>query len=421
MKIKANLKRFLSMSRQNGGFTLVELIVVIAILAILAGVAIPAYSGYITKANEAADQQLLSAVNRAFAAACNSNGFSQMDVASATLKVSSDGQIGGVTRAATVYLSNVKLKETNADVTDKVEAAFVTFFAGNEGAAFKTVNGPLSLDPSTGMFALPGEGGGSVKVTFGDVEFYISQEAADKLANSTFGEKIGSDALLGKVDIVSSIASSLLVDGDSTYSVIEKLIYGNDPDNPSEAYKEALAAQLDMHIDDLNGLLDELEAEDPAAKSQFLANSLVLSAAKNTEGMDTSFLGAAGFANELKSNLSDPAKAQDALAQAALAYGMYNAYANSSFGNDTLKNNVANMETSNGFSGMTNMLGDLEDPNFKAYMESDEGKADLEAYKSAMSIINESANQSPDAATGVLINGFQDEELSGLLNQIMGK
>lgn len=43
------------MFKSNGGFTLVELIVVIAILAILAGIAVPAYSGYITHANDAAD------------------------------------------------------------------------------------------------------------------------------------------------------------------------------------------------------------------------------------------------------------------------------------------------------------------------------------------------------------------------------
>lgn len=55
----------MNMMKKNGGFTLVELIVVIAILAILAGVAVPAYSGYISKAKQAGDVQILSSVNTA--------------------------------------------------------------------------------------------------------------------------------------------------------------------------------------------------------------------------------------------------------------------------------------------------------------------------------------------------------------------
>ena len=47
------------------GFTLVELIVVIAILAILAGVAIPVYSGYIAKAKEATDLQQMDSIKTA--------------------------------------------------------------------------------------------------------------------------------------------------------------------------------------------------------------------------------------------------------------------------------------------------------------------------------------------------------------------
>lgn len=66
MDFKKKMKNFFTLTRKaNGGFTLVELIVVIAILAILAGVGIPVYSGYITKANMGVDESLAGEIKQA--------------------------------------------------------------------------------------------------------------------------------------------------------------------------------------------------------------------------------------------------------------------------------------------------------------------------------------------------------------------
>lgn len=48
--------------KKTGGFTLVELIIVIAILAILSSVAVAGYSSYITKANNSAAESFMNQI-----------------------------------------------------------------------------------------------------------------------------------------------------------------------------------------------------------------------------------------------------------------------------------------------------------------------------------------------------------------------
>ena len=85
---KNKIKKFFTLKhRPDAGFTLVELIVVIAILAILAGVSVPAYTGYIKRAEEAKDQLLIAAVNEAFAGGCLEAGIEVGTVTDAKISV----------------------------------------------------------------------------------------------------------------------------------------------------------------------------------------------------------------------------------------------------------------------------------------------------------------------------------------------
>lgn len=76
--------------KNNSGFSLVELIVVIAIMAILAGVAVPTYTKYITKANDAKVVAELDEIKTAAIAAGAAKGIEvkQIDVETSSITVS---------------------------------------------------------------------------------------------------------------------------------------------------------------------------------------------------------------------------------------------------------------------------------------------------------------------------------------------
>lgn len=115
------MKKFKERMAEKAGFTLVELIVVIAILGILAAVAVPTYSGYIERANDAAAESSATAYLTAAQSAAVLNG---------TYVTSAKVDAGG----------KFEFAINSADVGDDVATNFAEF----GGAAATNTNGTIT-------------------------------------------------------------------------------------------------------------------------------------------------------------------------------------------------------------------------------------------------------------------------------------
>lgn len=388
------------LTRSNGGFSLVELIVVIAIMAILVGVAVPVYSSYIEKANKAKDEQLLGEINSAFNVACVENriDINTLTAQTAKIDIKADG---------TVDLSTM--------LPEVCRAAMQTVLGSD--LKFTTIDA-IYFNEQTHKFDT------TMVVSYGGGYLTLSPEDIAALNASGFGN-IGMEELLSKVDLATQLGLSAsegssmyaLVFSSSNYDALAKYLgYDSyDAAGAAEAVEALILKKVEemlpagKTLEDLTE--DEFDAYFATAEQSILTNNAVLMAATNStissDFVDDLKNGTAEAT--IRANVGENGDTDAGIGQAAMAYAMYTSYYE-------YKNQTPPVGA-NGQPTLTDVYSVLSSDDFKEYMATPQAEKDIAGYQAGMNMVNNSSKDK-NAVTQLLVNGFGDPTLSDLLGGV---